>query len=214
MIRPDLPPAPPAIRALPVDPRGYPIPWFVDVNENGVADFRVIGYDRVGEAIRDRLCWICGQRLGPMNVFVIGPMCAVNRISSEPPSHLKCARWAVTACPFLTRPMAKRNDRDMPDHVPAPGIMIERNPGVALMWSCLDYETFRWRTDVGELFNIGAPVRVQWFAQGRSATREEVLESIATGLPALVEQAEAQGDAAVVELATMLQAVRPLLPAA
>jgi hypothetical protein len=66
--------------------RGYPAPWFVAWVE-GKPEFRVVREGGVVEAARADRCWICGQRLGRYRAYAIGPMCAVNRTSSEPPSH-------------------------------------------------------------------------------------------------------------------------------
>jgi hypothetical protein len=43
-------------------------------------------------------------------------------------------------------------------------------------------------------------VAVLWYASGRTATREEVLASIDSGLPSLLELAEAEGPDAVAAL--------------
>lgn len=213
-MRPDLPNAPPGIQVLPCDARGYPIPWFVHVEDDGTPDFRIIGYNKIGIAVRNNLCWLCGRKLRRMNAFVIGPMCAVNRVSSEPPSHPECAVFAAKACPFLTRPLAKRNERGLdPDKVHhAAGVPISRNPGVTLIWWTLKYTPFR--AGDGVLFTIGAPERAQWFAYGRPATRDEVLDSISTGLPALEEMARAEGQAAISDLAERCFQTMQLLPAA
>jgi hypothetical protein len=50
------------------------------------------------------------------------------------------------------------------------------------------------------LFDIGEPTDYRWFCRGRDATREEVMESIQTGLPILQEAAEAEGPHAVRQL--------------
>lgn len=93
---------PPRIAKLPTDERGYPVPYFVEWID-GKPDFRVMSSKNLARAVKYRRCWICGEELGRFLCFTIGPMCGVNRISSEPPSHYDCARFAVSACPFLTR---------------------------------------------------------------------------------------------------------------
>ena len=151
-----------------------------------------------------------------MKAFTIGPMCAVNRISSEPPSHPLCADFAAKACPFLSRPLAKRGkvtDEQRADSA-TPGIMLERNPGVTLVWWCLTYTGFRPQADQGLLFQIGPPRATRWFREGRWATRDEVLESLETGLPALREVAEAEGPEAVSELAAQVRLALQLIPKA
>jgi len=191
-------PIPDRMRSRPVSSTGYPIPWFV-AWVNGEPDFRIVDTPKVGRAVRGDLCWLCGQTLGRFKAFVIGPMCAVNRVSSEPPSHRDCAEYAVKACPFLTKPKMRRNDKDVPEAAREPGgVMIRRNPGVALVWITKTYKLFR--TSNGTLINIGPPDHLMFYAEGRRATRDEVMASIETGLPALREVAEQQGLDSIVAL--------------
>src|SRR5262245_39698608 len=90
--REGLPARPPRIKRLPLDARGYPVPWFV-AYVDGVPDFRIVDTPKIGVAWNKQRCWICGGQLGRYLAFAIGPMCAVNRVSSEPPSHLECAMY-------------------------------------------------------------------------------------------------------------------------
>lgn len=191
-------PMPPSVRALPISDQGFPVPWFVCwlVNDNpvqrgfGVPDFRIVHPGAIEEAHRKQRCWICGQKRGAFGAFVIGPMCAVNRISAEPPSHLICAQYAVKACPFMAQPRMARNVKDMPpDHFAVEG-MIRRNPGASLIWVTRSYRVLP--ADRGVLFRIGAPHDVSWWAQGRPATRAEILASIESGIPDLERAAVEQ----------------------
>src|SRR5215468_1412398 len=159
-------PVPDRLRRRPVSETGYPVPWFVSWHR-GVPDFRLVDPAAIGRAHRAGLCWLCGQRLGRYRTFVIGPMCAINRTSSEPPSHRECAEYAVMACPFLTRPKMRRNDKDLPTDIRSPGgIMLARNPGVTLIWVTRDYGMFRVAN--GRLFRIGDPEHVAFYAEGRA----------------------------------------------
>jgi hypothetical protein len=182
------------MQKLPIDKRGYPVPWFVRWI-NGEPEFRAMDPRKFKAAINDRLCWICGEKLFREEVFVIGPMCAVNRISSEPPSHRECAVYAAINCPFLSKPhMHRRTDETFEaEKKPAAGLMIERNPGATLVWYTRSHElqTVRNRPGAGDgvLFRIGSPFKVEWYSRGRTATRAEVLESIESGLPLLREAA-------------------------
>ncbi len=210
-LRKELPPAPSRIRRLKIDDRGYPIPWFVGYID-GKPDFRVIEPGRIQAAVSQRRCWVCGEPIKVPNLaFVIGPMCAVNRVSSEPPSHAECAFWSARACPFLTRPNAKRREANMPEETSQAGIGIDRNPGVALVWITRKYRPFA--VDNGVLFNIGEPHRVFWYAEGREATRAEVMHSIDTGLPLLKQMAAEDGPDAMRELDQYIARAMPLVPA-
>lgn len=183
---------PPEIAGLPRDKRGYPIPAFVEYVK-GEPDFRIMKLRHLIRCIKQNVCWICGMKMGKRKWFTIGPMCCINRVSAEPPSHRLCAQFAVKNCPFLARPMAKRNERDM-DELGAvqAGIGIDRNPGVAAIWETRDYKLFQ--AGDGWLFEIGEPKNVSFWREGRTATRTEILESVRTGLPFLQEAAETDGE--------------------
>ncbi len=194
------------IAALARDRHGYPVPWFVAVI-NGKPDFRVIRPGGIETALRLKLCWVCGCPFLRQEdrAFVIGPMCAVNRVSAEPPSHRDCAVYSATHCPFLTTPQMTRRDRHIPEGAVVPaGVSIPRNPGVALVWMT-GYKSWSTFSDGrgGTLFNIGEPRQALWFAHGREANRAEVLASIDSGLPILREMAVSEGPDAVVELDAM-----------
>lgn len=176
-------PLPARLARRPVNKRGFPVPWFVSWR-NGDWDFVNLDPRNIGEAYRRKVCWLCGEPLGRFMAFVIGPMCSINRISSEPPSHRECAEYAVRACPFLARPNAKRNEAASVNHgETVPGIMIEHNPEASLIWITKSYKPMN--TPKGALFQVGDPVETFWFKEGRPATRAEVLASIDKGLPYL-----------------------------
>jgi hypothetical protein len=124
-------------------------------------------------------------------------MWSVNRVSSEPPSHRECATFAAKNCPFLTFPQRRRDDRDLPEHKKPAGIMLEHNPGVALLWVTDSYS--RMKNVDGVLFKIGEPHEVEWWAHGRAATRAEVLAAIDKGLPQLRALADGAEESAEVE---------------
>jgi hypothetical protein len=188
---------------LAVEERGYPVPYFVAWID-GKPDFRVADAQKLIECVRFSKCWLCGGPLGRYQTYVIGPMCAVNRISSEPPSHLDCAEFSAKACPFLVKPKALRRDANIPESAQEPaGVALKRNPGVTLLWTTRGRLT-PMRVDKGYLFRVGEPEGVQFFAEGRLATRAEVMESIESGYPLLEEGAKQEGDAAVKALAAQL----------
>jgi hypothetical protein len=207
------------IAKLPVY-RSYPVPWFV-AWVNGVPEFRGMDGAKWRAAVRDRLCWVCGEPLGRWLCFVIGPMCGVNRVSSEPPSHLDCARWSARNCPFLSKPHFTRRENDMPEGGTMAGIPILRNPGVTLLWVTRDYRVVSGAAGGmggGELLRIGPPAQVEWWSEGKPASRAAVERSVTTGLPALVEICHAQGaaegdDGGLSELYAKLAELEKLYPA-
>lgn len=189
MIRRQFKDMPQRIAALPVDARGFPVPKFVKWFDSG-PDFRIMDDQHMVRCIRHKLCWICGEKLGSYQAFVIGPMCVINRVSSEPPSHRDCAHFAVLNCPFLAQPLAKRRERDLPQHVESPG-MIPHNPGVSCLWLTRSYRIFP--NGRGLLFQIGDPLEVDCYAQGRKASRAEIDAAIEKGFPLLMAAAEKDG---------------------
>lgn len=191
-------PMPDRIAALPVSDTGYPIPAFV-AEVNGVRDFRIADQKFMARAVKQNLCWVCGQPLGRMFAMTLGPMCAINRTISEPPSHKACAIFSVMACPFLSNPRMMRNGVDLPEVRVAPGgIPIARNPGAVAVWMTRTYSV---RPEFGaNLFTFGDPDEVLWFCKGRKATRDEVMDSINSGYPLLVKAAESDGPNALAEL--------------
>jgi hypothetical protein len=204
------------IANLPRNKVGYPIPWFV-ATIDGQPDFRVIRMGGIQIAVARRQCWVCGVPFQRQEdrAFTLGPMCLLNRTSAEPPSHLDCAVYSATHCPFLTTPNMVRRERHMPgDAVSPAGLMIRRNPGVALVWvtGYRSWSTFS-DNDGGTLFSIGDRGRALWFAHGREATRAEVLASIDSGLPLLAGMAEEDGPDAVAELGRMHARALELVPA-
>lgn len=207
-------PMPPRIAALPRDARGYPVPRFVQWKD-GVPLFPVMDGEHVRRCIKRRVCWICGDVLGREMTFVVGPMCCVNRASSEPPSHRSCAVYAATVCPFLARPHMKRTpERD--DTIPAPGIMVDENPGASALWTTRAYETIRApRGNAGILFLIGDPTDVTWFASGQRAEPAEILEAFETSVVRLRTIAERLDNAeGMRELEVRIAATRKLVIAA
>lgn len=200
---------PARIKALPIDDRGYPVPWFVAETPTGY-DFRVIAPGKFRNAVAKHLCWVCGQRLGSALAFTIGPMCAVNRISSEPPAHLECARFAAQACPFLANPRMVRNEKNIPEDTrEPPGQGLKHNPGTILI-----LVTPGFRVTPEGLISIGPPRSAYWYTQGRLATPEEAAAALERGIAGLraIAETDPQRVAAVAELERMADKARRLLP--
>lgn len=198
-----LPPDMPAhMKQLKRDSVGRPIPWFVPYIE-GEPDFRFTDMEKIVTAITGQRCFVCGDRLNrvrhssnPKGTFVAGPMCLINRTSAEPPNHSDCAEWSSKACPFLTKPRKIRRTSDMPEDAIEPaGVMIERNPGVTALIESERWSYFTVPDGMGGkgiLFTFDRITNVRWMSEGWAASTEQVLTSIETGLPALVEMAESE----------------------
>jgi hypothetical protein len=110
----------------------------------------------------------------------------------------------------------RRNEKDTPwegngeDGIA--GVSIRRNPGCCLLWTCLSYKIMRVSGGPGVLFTVGDPVNLEYYCEGRRATRDEVLHSMETGFPILLEQAMLDGKDAVQELEGMYAKALDLVP--
>lgn len=217
-LREGLPPLTPRIASLPVDERGYPVPFFVSWID-GKPEFRIADGKKLVRCVKERLCWVCGQPLGCFLTFSISPMCAINRTTAEPPEHLECAEWSVKGCPFLSNTKAKRREDEFTQSLEGnvSGEMIKRNPGVTCIWTTKSYRWFRDGRG-GGLINIGDPESVSWWKEGRVANLAEVMESIRTGMPVLMECIEKEEEKYRPEALKALQdataRITPLLPTA
>jgi hypothetical protein len=206
-------PMPDRITRRPRDPRGYPIPWFVAVID-GKPDFKLADEEKLHIAIKKRVCWICGQPLGKHLAFVVGPISSINRASGEPPCHHDCAEYAVKACPFMVLPkmIYDNNNPNLDLAKPHDAAVMPHNPGVACIWTTTKYQLNIKRE--GIIFILGDPDQVEWYAQGRYATRQEVIDGLNKGLPVLGALAEKEGPKSVQQLAEAIQRTAVLLPAA
>lgn len=82
----------------------------------------------------------------------------VNLNTAEPPCHYECAVYSARACPFLTIPRMRRNEKSMPEGHRVAGIAIKRNPGVVVLWTARGYRREKVPDGMGLLFKLnGAP---------------------------------------------------------
>lgn len=212
--------APPQIKALSTmldhgPAFGAPIPWFVGLSPvTERPDFRCVKAGAVEQALRERRCWICGQverfQRGSVRSFLIGPMCVINRITSEPPSHFRCAVWAAKACPFLATPRRKRRpiDAELEAVTDKPvGAHEPGNPGGVVIWS-----TGQWRRNEHRLIELGEPYRIDVFTEGRRATAAEAHALFDDGAARLAKAAALESAAAFAACIVMTDEARRLIP--
>jgi hypothetical protein len=182
------------IAKLPHDKRGFPVPWFV-AWDGDTPLFPVMDPAKFTQAIRQDKCWVCGEKLGKYKCFVIGPMCCINQITSEPPCHKDCAEFSAKYCPFLTQPKMRRVTThdgylDVPVAKPA-GVMLAHNPGVTALWTATSYTVNR--APGGYLIGLGPFAQLEFWTRGRLATRQEVGDALEKGLPLLRNAAKLDG---------------------
>src|SRR5262245_45233713 len=101
-----MPPIPEQMRALPRDPRGYPIPVTIGRDQNGKPHFVVNDEAERQRVIAHALCSICGERMSRVRWFVGGPQSAFHEHGAyiDPPMHKDCAHFALQCCPYLAMP--------------------------------------------------------------------------------------------------------------
>lgn len=209
----DLASLPDRMKSLRVDHRGFVVPWFVAFDEtSGTWEFRAMDSRKLVRAVREKRCWVCGEQLGRYLVFVAGPMCGINRTSSEPPCHRECALWSVSNCPWMNNPDAERRVDDVIGYTDDRRIgAIQRNPGIAMLWTCRDYSI--WKPQPNQvLITMGEPEKVEFFRCGKPATRAEVLASIESGLPHLATIARTE-NGGLAALEKSILRFNPFLPA-
>ena len=79
----------------------YPVP-FTQMWIDGKPDFRVVDPEKSLKCIQEKLCAICGVKLGEFCYFIGGPLSKQNRLFVDPPMHEQCAVFASTVCPFVS----------------------------------------------------------------------------------------------------------------
>jgi len=202
------PGAPDRIGRLPTDHRGFPVPWFVSWRD-GTPHFPVIDAAKLSLAWVNELCWVCGGKLGAHRGWVVGPMSLIEGATPEPPSHYECAAFSVSACPHLTSAMARYSD-GAPEHVAQRNISKLRSEATAL-WITKGRGGTPFSASGGTLFGLSQPTRIEWYANGRAASGDQVREAIAVVLPTLQKAADNEGRTA--ELERKLQWLEAWLPA-
>jgi len=98
------------IDALPLDRRGYPIPFIVLRDGEGNPVFAANDIQRIALAVRERLCHVCGQALEGEPVWFVGGAGSALLNGShgayyDGPMHHECMRFAVEHCPHLAHRM-------------------------------------------------------------------------------------------------------------
>jgi hypothetical protein len=181
-LRPTLPPLPPDMRQLPIDQRGFPVPYFVKW-VNGVPDFRILDMEKIHQSTVEGRCQICGKKLGRSGIFAVGPISAITLVDDEPPMHQLCAEFAAQACPWMMRPGMKRGQAVKPDGTLTPAEILN-TPGTVYsgapkVWALIEVQSYYAdrQADGTILYHMGQPVEMSWWAEGRRATREQVIDA-------------------------------------
>ncbi|MGB4823471.1 MAG: hypothetical protein WBP82_01015 [Leuconostoc mesenteroides] len=176
---------PERIKKLPIQ-NGFPVPWFVAKIEDKY-DFRVVDSSKLMVAVKEGLCWICGEKLGYTFTFILGPMGFINRINSEPPSHKECAKFAIINCPFLNHTEKARRENNMPEVIFTEGHDLYQ-PEVMVMYSTKSYKLYKSFTNKTPYFSVGDAVQIEWFTEARPSTYNEIVDALELGFIKIKEQ--------------------------
>jgi hypothetical protein len=96
-------PIPEKLKGRPIY-KGFPIPFTVYINKDGVPDFRVVDEKNRMQCMENELCSLCGQPLVKPYVFIGGPKSTENRTYVDGPMHEECALYATKVCSYLVDP--------------------------------------------------------------------------------------------------------------
>ncbi len=107
-------PLPQQMAHLPLDPRGYPIPFIVLRDRAGRPHFTINDSAQVQQCVKFSLCGICGKPLGTASAkhpdkgpwLVAGPGSFYSQRGAflDPPMHRVCATYALQVCPYIANP--------------------------------------------------------------------------------------------------------------
>jgi hypothetical protein len=99
-------PVPARMKALPLDPRGYPIFAMAFRDNTGRAHFTVNDGAVRLRMIREDRCSICNGTLLRGRWFIGGDRSAFDPRGAyiDPPMHSECAHYALQVCPYLAAP--------------------------------------------------------------------------------------------------------------
>lgn len=86
---------------LPVH-RGYPVPYFVPKDENGIYQLKYASQQKMDSCVKYHKCCICFKPLTQGEYyFISGPMGLKTQTDSHPPMHKECAEYSLQICPHL-----------------------------------------------------------------------------------------------------------------
>lgn len=95
---------PARVARLPRDKHGYPIPYIVSYDTNGLPLFTVNDSEIHRRCLNKKLCAICGERLTKELWFAGGPQSAFhpNGMYFDSAMHHECVTYAMQVCPYLS----------------------------------------------------------------------------------------------------------------
>lgn len=150
------------IANLPKDSRGYPIPFFV-AWVKGVPQFHLADPNKAVQCYKNRLCWVCGERLDQIVAFVGGPLSCDGGSFADAACHVECAEFSAKYCPHLATPNAKRRQSDIP--ATAPTGFTTKHPEKIGVYITTGYRMIN--TPGGFIFRAESALDIRWFREGQ-----------------------------------------------
>lgn len=130
---------------LKLDPRGYPIPYFVPIID-GLPNFRFLHTEKQDNCFNRHLCPICGKKLNPDYSYIVtGPIGMKNQVSTDPAMHRVCAEFSMLACPHLFYQKAERKETAGPQTY-----IINEKPDKMMLVKCKT--KFKWKDKKQRIF--------------------------------------------------------------
>lgn len=83
-----------------------PVPFTV-LWRDDVPQWDTIDRARWAEAAHQRLCNVCGRKLGYWLFFIGSEESVQARVFGDVPMHEACARWSLLNCPWLASPPSR-----------------------------------------------------------------------------------------------------------
>lgn len=80
---------------------GFLVP-FIKLWAGDKPDIRAVNMEHCARCLRDKLCAICGRRLGEYCYFIGGLLSKKNRLFVDPAMHKQCAEFASNVRPFVS----------------------------------------------------------------------------------------------------------------
>lgn len=105
------PPIPARLAERPLH-AGLVVPWISVVLADGTAVLGNVHGTKNSRALVDKLCQICGQKLGNPLVLFATATGLGNGQTPEPGMHPECAAYSAKACPMVNGAMRRYQDRD------------------------------------------------------------------------------------------------------
>ena len=127
--------------------KGHLVP-FTALWRGDIPDFKVVDPEMVYACVNERLCGICGNKIGPRGVFIGGSESIKTLLFTDPAMHAACAAYAYSACPFLSGKITEMSTNHANDVV----VNIYVSPQRPAAFYTLSTTDWRFTRHKGELF--------------------------------------------------------------